>query len=152
MKTTMTKKPDAAITVVTKSREIKSGLDRVWEIVSDVDNEPKYYDGLKSVKNLSREGNVIEREVVVGNLRHEGRQTVVLSAKESVEVKMTKGPMTGTRVTRLTPLAGSMTRVEVTWNVEFHVPAFVLGMVKREVEKGTEKALSRMAEEAETPK
>jgi carbon monoxide dehydrogenase subunit G len=150
MRTTMTKKPEAAKTVIAKSRDIHSNLDRVWEIVSDVDNDPKYYDGLNSVKNLSRDGNVIEREVVVGYMKHEGRQTVVLTPKESVEVKMTKGPMIGTRVTALTPLADSRIRVEVTWNVEFRVPSFVRSMVKREVEKGTERALSRIVKEAET--
>ncbi|MDA4117414.1 MAG: SRPBCC family protein [Thaumarchaeota archaeon] len=136
--------------MITNSREIESGLDRVWDVVSDVDNDPKYYDGLNSVKNLSKVGNVIERQVVVGFMKHEGLQTVVLTPKESVEVKMTKGPMTGTRVTALTPLTGSKVRVEVTWNVEFHVPAFVRSMVKREVQKGTEKALSRIAKEAES--
>jgi ribosome-associated toxin RatA of RatAB toxin-antitoxin module len=137
------------VTTISKSRKMRASLDRLWEIVSDVDNEPKYYDGLNSVKNLSRIGNVIEREVVVGYLNHEGRQTVTLSPKASVEVKMTKGPMIGTRVTTLSPLTESNTRVDVSWRVEFRVPSFVRGMVKREVEKGTEHALDRIAREAE---
>ena len=129
---------------------MRASLHRLWEIVSDVDNEPKYYDGLNSVKNLSRIGNVIEREVVVGYLNHEGRQTVTLCPKASVEVKMTKGPMIGTRITTLSPLTDSNTRVDVSWRIEFRVPTFVRGMVKREVEKGTENALDRIAREAES--
>jgi hypothetical protein len=129
---------------------MRASLDRLWEIVSDVDNEPKYYDGLNSVKNLSRIGNVIEREVVVGYLNHQGRQTVTLCPKASVEVKMTKGPMIGTRITTLSPLTDSNTRVDVSWRIEFRVPTFVRGMVKREVEKGTENALDRIAREAES--
>jgi ribosome-associated toxin RatA of RatAB toxin-antitoxin module len=138
------------VTTISKSREMRASLDRLWEIVSDVDNEPKYYDGLNSVKNLSRIGNVIEREVVVGYLNHQGRQTVTLCPKASVEVKMTKGPMIGTRVTTLSPLTDSNTRVDVSWRIEFRVPTFVRGMVKREVEKGTENALDRIAREAES--
>ncbi len=129
---------------------MRATLDRVWEVVSDVDNETKYYDGLNSVKNLSKIGNVIEREVVVGYLRHEGRQTVTLYPKKSVEVKMTQGPMIGTRLTTLSPLPNSNTRVDVSWRMEFRVPIFVRGMVKREIEKGTENALNRIAKEAES--
>jgi ribosome-associated toxin RatA of RatAB toxin-antitoxin module len=138
------------VTTISKSREMRASLDRLWEIVSDVDNEPKYYDGLNSVKNLSRNGNVIEREVVVGYLKHEGRQTITLNPKTLVEVKMTKGPMIGTRLTALSPLNDSNTRVDVSWRVEFRVPTFVRGMVRREVEKGTENALNRIAKEAES--
>ncbi len=135
--------------MITKGRTVKSSLDRVWSIVSDVDNDPKYYDGMSSVKNLSRRGDVIEREVVVGFMGHDGRQTVTLTPKESVEVNMTQGPMTGTRITTLTPLGGSRTRVVVRWNVEFHMPAFVRSMVKQEIGKVTERALRRITEEAE---
>jgi ribosome-associated toxin RatA of RatAB toxin-antitoxin module len=132
------------------SREVRASLDRLWEIVSDVDNDPNYYDGLNSIKNLSKKGNVIEREVVVGYLKHEGRQTVTLNPKKSVEVKMTEGPLIGTRLTTLSPVGDSNTRVDVSWRIEFRVPIFVRGMVKREVEKGTENALERIAEEAES--
>ncbi len=135
---------------ISKSREIRAGVDGVWEIVSNVDDEPKYYDGLNSVKNLSKIGNVVEREVVVGFLKHEGRQTVTLNPKRSVEVKMTKGPIVGTRVTTLSTMTDSKTRIEVSWNIEFRVPAFVRDMVKGEVEEGTEKALNRIAKEAES--
>jgi len=138
------------VTTISKSREMRASLDRLWEIVSYVDNEPEYYYGLKSVKNVSKVGNVIERKVVVGHLGHEGCQTVTLNPKKFVEVKMTEGPMVGTRVTTLTPMTDSHTRVDVSWRIEFRVPAVVRGMVKREVEKGTEHALNRIAKEAES--
>jgi len=77
-------------------------------------------------------------------------QTVTLNPKKFVEVKMTEGPMVGTRVTTLTPMTDSHTRVDVSWRIEFRVPAVVRGMVKREVEKGTEHALNRIAKEAES--
>ena len=138
------------VETISKSREVRASLDRLWGIVSEVDNEPEYYDGLKSVKNVSKVGNVVEREVVVGYLEHEGRQTVTLNPKKFVEVKMTEGPMIGTRVTTLTPITDSHTRVDVSWRIKFRVPIFVRGMVKRDVEKGTENALERIAKEAES--
>jgi hypothetical protein len=105
-----------------KSREARCGIDSVWEVVSDVDNDPRYYEGLNSIKNVSKNGNVIERQVVVGFLKHDGRQTVTLTPKKSVEVRMTKGPMTGTRTTSLARLGDSKTGIEIRWDVELRVP------------------------------
>lgn len=47
------------------SKEIEASLEQVWNIVSDVDREPEYWQGTKSIKNIKKEGNVIEREVVI---------------------------------------------------------------------------------------
>jgi uncharacterized protein YndB with AHSA1/START domain len=45
---------------------ISAPLDRVWSIVLDVDREPRYWQDLHSVYDISRNGNIIEREVTVG--------------------------------------------------------------------------------------
>ena len=34
--------------------EIDATVDKVWEIVSDIDNEPKFWKGTKEVRNLSK--------------------------------------------------------------------------------------------------
>ena len=131
------------------SREISAALSRVWDVVADVDKDPKYWKGLNSVKNISKSDNVIEREVTVGFMNHKGRQTVVLDPMKSVEVTMSQGPMIGKRTTVLTPSGEDRTRIEISWNFEYSgIPPFVHGMVKREVQKGTEGALDRIAKEA----
>jgi hypothetical protein len=132
-----------------RSVEAKCSLDSAWNEISDIDNEPKYYEGLNSVKTISRKGNVIEREVVGGFLKHNGRQVVTLFPKESVEVKMTKGPMIGTRITNLYRIDNVTTKIQVTWDVELRVPRFVQSVVKSELVKGTEEALERLAKESE---
>src|SRR5690349_4952244 len=91
---------------INASRNVPAPVDRVWEIVADVDSEPKYYSGLNSVRNISRDGNVIEREVTVGFRDSRGRQTVMLNPKKSVEIVMKEGVMTGRRTVTLTPLEG----------------------------------------------
>jgi carbon monoxide dehydrogenase subunit G len=149
MESTKSKGPKDGMVTFSKSTEAGCGIDRVWDVISDVDNDPKYYDGLNSIRNVSKNGNVIEREVVVGIMKHDARQTVTLTPKKSVEVRMTKGPMTGTRITSLTKLDDSKTKIEVSWDVELHVPSFVRSMVKREVVKGTKEALERIVKEAE---
>ena len=36
--------------------EINATVERVWEVISDIDNEPKFWKGTKEVKTLSTEG------------------------------------------------------------------------------------------------
>jgi hypothetical protein len=58
------------------------------------------------VDNISKDGNVIEREVTVGFRKSKSRQTILLNPKKSVEITMTEGPVNGTRVITLVPLSG----------------------------------------------
>jgi ribosome-associated toxin RatA of RatAB toxin-antitoxin module len=135
---------------INASREISASTDRVWEIVSDVDNDPVYWTGLTSLRNLRREGNVVERSVVVGIIGHAGLQRIELKPRESIELTMTKGPMKGSRKIMLVPLdGGKSTRIEISWNFQFSgVPIFARPFVKSQIAGTTKEALERIAEAA----
>ena len=47
------------------SRDVTATLDSVWNVISDVDREPEFWHGTKSIKNISKTGTTIEREVVI---------------------------------------------------------------------------------------
>ena len=127
---------------ISASREVPAPLNRVWEIVADIDNEPKHWRGLSSVRNISRNGNVIEREVTVGAMNFRSLQTEVLNPKRSVETTMTEGVMTGSRTITLSPLEGGRTQVDVSWDIEMPgIPSLFKGNVKNGIAKGTEGAL-----------
>lgn len=64
------------------SREMSAPVDRIWNIVADVDNEPKYWRGTKTVKNISKAENKIEREVTIAFKDSKCRQTVLLNPKK----------------------------------------------------------------------
>jgi ribosome-associated toxin RatA of RatAB toxin-antitoxin module len=135
---------------INASQVVAAPLDRVWDIVADVDNDPKYYSGLNDIRNISKDGNKIEREVTVGFLKHKARQTIILNPKTSVELKMTQGPIQGTRVTTLSKVDEGKTRIEVMWSfTPSGVPDFVHDMVKSEISKGTKEALQKFANELE---
>lgn len=134
---------------VNVSREIAAPLDKVWAVISDVDNEPQYWHGTKSVRNISKEGNVIKREVVIAFKDSKTMQTVTLNPNTSIEVKITDGPITGTRLVTLNNSAGK-TRVDVVW--DFKLGGFMgmfSGMVKKHINEGTEQALDRIAKAVE---
>jgi len=83
---------------INTSREVSAPVDRVWDIVADVDHEPDYWHGTKSVKNISKAGNTIEREVTIAFRDSKCLQTVVLNPKKSVQIMITEGPMKGSKV------------------------------------------------------
>jgi uncharacterized protein YndB with AHSA1/START domain len=135
---------------INASREVPAPLDRVWNIVSDVDGEPRYWRDLHAVYNVRRDGNVIEREVTVGFRNSKGRQIVELQPKKLIEVRLTEGPMIGTRIMTLIPSSScETTKVNVSWDVKLSgIPLLFRGVVRERIEEGTKEALNRIARAA----
>jgi len=135
---------------INTSREISASLDRIWNIIADVDNEPKYWHGTKTVKNISRDNNRIEREVTIAFKDSKCRQTVLLNPNKSVEIIITQGPIKGTKTVMLHPLDNRKTRIDVVWKIKLTgFLSIFSGMVKGHISKGTDEALVRIAEAAE---
>jgi len=135
---------------INASQEVQAPLDLVWDIISDVDGEPRYWRDLHAVYNISRNGNVIEREVTVGFRNSKGRQIVELQPKKSIEIRLTEGPMIGTRIMTLIPSSsGETTKVNVSWDVKLSgIPLLFRGVVRERIEEGTKEALDRIARAA----
>ena len=131
---------------INASRDIQAPLDRVWSVISDVDSEPRYWRELHAVYNVSRNGNVIEREVTAGYQNSKGRQIVELRPKKSVEVALTDGPRRGSRIITLIPTGGETTKVIVSWDVKLSgIPLLFRGVVRERIAEGTREALDRIA-------
>lgn len=135
---------------INTSRGISAPLDRVWDIISNTGGEPQYWRGLNAVYNVSKKGNVIEREVAVGLRGLKGRQTVVLYPKKSIELTLSEGPMLGTRIITLIPSSDNektTTRVNVSWDVKLsdNIPLLFRGIVRERIAEATEEALDRIA-------
>ncbi len=139
-----------AMVTINASREVSAPLDKVWDIVADVDNEPQYWHGTKTVKNISKSGNTIEREVTLAFKDSKCRQTVVLDPKKSVGITITEGPLKGTKVVTLSPTSGNGTRIDVVWDIKLAgFLGMFTGMVKKHIAEGTEEALERIAKAVE---
>jgi carbon monoxide dehydrogenase subunit G len=138
------------VEIINASREIFAPLDRVWKIISNVDGEPRYWRDLTGVYNISKNRNVIEREVTVGLRDLKGRQTLVLYPKKSIELTLSEGPMIGTRIITLIPSSDNektTTRVSVSWDVKLsdNIPLLFRGIVRERIAEATEEALDRIA-------
>lgn len=74
--------------------KIDASPDQVWKIVSETDNDKEYWTGMRHIRNLSKEQNVITREVFLDG-DNRCRQRIILFPKEGVHIKWLKGPITG---------------------------------------------------------
>ena len=131
------------------SKEINAPTEKVWKITSDIDNEPKYWHGTKSVKNLKVDGNTITREVVIAFKDSKCMETVVLNPMKSIEINITDGPMKGTKTITLNDMNGK-TKIDVVWDIKLSgMMSMFTGMVKGHIQQGTEDALERVRADAE---
>jgi hypothetical protein len=138
--------------VIKKSRVVDSSVDRVWEIVSNTDEDQKYWTNIRDIKVLNRHGDTTEREANVGPraFSQTTRQTLVLDAKRSISLALKGESITGGRTIVLVPDGETVTRIDVAWEFELKdVPGFVQSIVKNQISRATDDALSKIAAEAE---
>jgi uncharacterized protein YndB with AHSA1/START domain len=143
------------------SHEISAPIDQVWNIVSNIDNEPKYWSTFKAIKNINMTSinmtsNTTEREVtlVTGPLGETiTHQFVTVNPEQFVvETNITEGPVTGVRTLTLTPSSSNTnaTKIDVLWNVDMSgIPLIGRGFAKDGIMRTTEEALSKIAADTE---
>jgi uncharacterized protein YndB with AHSA1/START domain len=142
------------------SREISGPIDQVWNVVSDIDNETKYWPTFKTINNINMTAinmtaNITEREVTLltGPLGETTTHQFVTVNSEQfvVETNITEGPVTGTRVLTLSPSSNTnTTKIDVFWNIDLSgIPIFGRGFAKDGIMRTTEEALSNIAAEIE---
>lgn len=128
---------------------INAPVDKVWEIVSDIDNEPKFWKGTKQIRNISKDGNVVRREVTIAFKDSKCMQTVTLYPKEKIVGQFTEGILNGAKTVKLTPQENG-TKLEAVWDVKLSgMMGMFTGMVKKHIKNGTEQALESIKHEIE---
>ena len=139
---------------ITKTQDANASVERVWEQISDLETEHKNWPLLRDVKILRKTINSIEREVKIRRgPMGEAKSVQLLSidaAKKTTTLKMTKGPMLGTRKIELIELGKDQTKIDVSWEFELKgVPGFAIGFVQDNISEVTEKSLAQIARLAE---
>jgi len=144
---------------ISKSQEALAPTEKVWQVLSDLENEQKYWTELRNVKILhKKDGLTVEREATIqrgpmGGAKNLQTLTIDPSTKTST-LTMTKGPMLGSRKITLSSMDGDKkTKIQVHWQFELKgVPGFAQGFVKDNISEVTEKALAAIAEESQRRK
>ncbi len=131
------------------SIEINAPLDKVWNIVSDLDSEPKFWKGTKEVRNISKEGNTVNREVTIAFKDSKCMQIVTIYPKEKIHVQFTKGIINGTKTVSIYS-QGDKTKIDAVWDIKLSgMMGMFTGMIKKHIQSGTEQALQSIKEEIE---
>ncbi|MGI0065774.1 MAG: type II toxin-antitoxin system RatA family toxin [Nitrosotalea sp.] len=131
------------------SVEIDAPIDKVWNIISDLDSEPKFWRGTKEVRNISKNGNIIIREVTIAFKDSKCMQTVTLYPKEKIHIQFTKGVIEGTKILTLAQ-DGNKTRLDVIWDMKLTgMMGMFTGMIKKHIQSGSEQALEGIKQEAQ---
>ena len=132
------------------TRDIAASLDKIWGIISDIDNEPRYWHGTKSVKNIRKDVNTVEREIVMAFRESKCREIVVLDPKKSVKADITDGILRGTEKDIIVNSNGAgRTKIEVVWNIKLSgLKIMFATIIKKHIKQGTEDALTRIANTA----
>jgi hypothetical protein len=83
----------------------------LWETIPNLENEPRYRHGKKSIKNISKNGNSIEREVGIAFKNLKCLEIGTEDYKESIKIKITSGPIQGRKTMMI------LTMMNLIWNV-----------------------------------
>ncbi len=137
------------MTLIQASITIDASIDKVWDIVSDIDNETKYWKGIKQIRNISKVGNKIMREIVIAFRDSKCMQEVTLFPKEKIEAVFTKGIIHGTKTLNLNSTDKGV-NLDAVWDIKLSgMMSMFTGMIKRHIKNGTEQALQSLKQEAE---
>lgn len=137
------------MTLIQASITIDASIDKVWDIVSDIDNETKYWKGIKQIRNISKVGNKITREIVIAFRDSKCMQEVTLCPKEKIEAVFTKGIIHGTKTLNLNSTDKGV-NLDAVWDIKLSgMMSMFTGMIKRHIKNGTEQALQSLKQEAE---
>jgi ribosome-associated toxin RatA of RatAB toxin-antitoxin module len=135
--------------IIVVQTEINATVEQVWEIISDIDNEPKFWKGTKEVKTLSIEGDTIKREITIAFRDQKCLQEIQLKPKETIKAKFTKGILDGTKIITLTPKTNSVI-LETSWNIKLSgIMNMFTGVIKNHIKSGTEQAMESIKREIE---
>ncbi len=130
--------------------EIDSTVDKVWDVVSDIDNEPKFWKGTKEIKNLSKDGNTVNREITIAFRDQKCMQEVELQPKEKIEFKFTKGIISGEKTISLIP-KDEKTILNTVWDIKLTgMMGMFTGIIKKHIKSGTEQAMQSIKKEIES--
>jgi len=135
--------------IIDTSIDINAPVDRVWDIISDLDNEPKFWKGTKETRIISRDGNVVTREITIAFRDSKCMQKITIQPKEKIYAEFTEGIIKGSKTLTLKPKDGN-SLLEANWDVKMSgLAGMFTGIIKKHIRSGTEQALKSIKQKVE---
>ena len=131
------------------SVDVNVTIDKVWDVISDLDNEPKFWKGTKEIRNISSSENKINREITIAFRDQKCMQEVTISPKQKIEAKFTKGIIKGEKILNLKETEDGC-NLEAVWKIKLSgMMGMFTGMITKHIQSGTEQALQAIKQEVE---
>ena len=128
---------------------INSTQEKIWKVISDIDNEPKFWKGTKEVRNISKDENQISREITIAFRDQKCLQEVTIVPEEKIIAIFTKGVIVGDKILTLKKMKDSC-ELEAVWDVKLSgMMSMFTGIIKKHIKSGTEQALQAIKKEVE---
>lgn len=128
--------------------KINTTFEKVWSIISNVDKDHNYWKKIVRIKNISRDRNVVVREIYMssGSKYH---QKITLFPKEGMHIRWTKGTVTGIKDIMLIDNGNTtVIRVQISYKPRGAVRIGSRGILE-ELQSEAENALELIKKEAE---
>ena len=134
---------------ITVSVDLNVSIDKVWDIISDLDNEPKFWKGTKEIRNISSDENTVNREITIAFRDQKCMQEVTTFPKQKIEAKFTKGIIIGKKILNLKETQIGC-NLEAIWEIKLSgMMGMFTGMITKHIQSGTEQALQAIKQEVE---
>ena len=134
---------------ITVSVDLNVSIDKVWDIISDLDNEPKFWKGTKEIRNISSNENIVKREVTIAFRDQKCMQEVTILPKQKIEAKFTKGIIIGKKILNLKETQIGC-NLDAIWEIKLSgMMGMFTGMITKHIQSGTEQALQAIKQEVE---
>ena len=131
------------------AKKINASVPEVWKILSDIDREPEFWHGTKSIKNITKSDKVVDREVVIAFKNSLCKERVTIDPMKSVTTEIIDGPIKGKKVVVLNP-DGNGSIIDVEWDIRLSGFMGIFSkMVKKHILEGTNDALERISKAVE---
>ena len=128
---------------------INSTQEKIWNVISNIDDEPKFWKGTKEVRNISKDKNQISREITIAFRDQKCLQEVTIVPKETIKAVFTEGVIVGEKILTLKKINESY-ELEAIWDVKLSgMMGMFTGMIKKHIKSGTKQALQAIKKEVE---
>jgi hypothetical protein len=145
--------PHVFATSINVTQDISAPTNKVWGIISNVDNEPQYWSTFKEINNINKTDNITERQVIIsaGPQNNTSHQIVTVYPDQmKIQTNLTEGLVTGSRILELETLSANKSRLNAVWDIDLSgIPIIGRGFAENGIKQTTEEALKRIAQAAE---
>ena len=138
------------MTLISTTRKINSSEELIWSIISNIDDDPDFWHGIKAVKNIKREGNTTERETIIAFRHSKCIELVTLTPRRQITIVIREGPIVGTKTINLAKIDAKKCEIKVDWDIHMNgLMSLFTFTIKKHILKGTDEALERIANKVE---